>query len=102
MTAELAVALPAIALVLAACLAAVQLVAVQVRLTDAAADAARALGRGEEAGVARSIAERVAGPVGLESWTDGEFVCARLSASGGGLFAGIELAADSCALSGGR
>ena len=49
MTAEFAVALPAIALVLAACLASVQLVGQHVRLTDAAADAARALGRGESA-----------------------------------------------------
>ncbi|WP_235825117.1 TadE family type IV pilus minor pilin [Agromyces badenianii] len=102
MTAEFAVALPAIALVLAACLASVQLVAQQVRLTDAAADAARALGRGESAGEAGAIADRVAGGAELSAANDGQFVCATLTASGAGVLAVIELRAESCAVTGGR
>lgn len=102
MTAEFAVALPAIALVLAACLASVQLVAQQVRLTDAAADAARALGRGESDGVAAAIADRVSGGADLSVATDQQFVCATLTASGAGLLAAIQLRAESCAVTGGR
>ncbi|SIN69303.1 TadE family type IV pilus minor pilin [Agromyces cerinus] len=102
MTAEFAVALPAIALVLAACLASVQLAAQQVRLTDAAADAARALGRGESEAAAAAIADRVSGGAGLSASDDGQFVCATLTASGGGLLAAIELRAESCAVTGGR
>lgn len=101
MTAEFAVALPAIALVLAACLASVQLVAQQVRLADAAADAARALGRGESEGEARSIADRVSGGARLVSWADGPFVCVELSADGAGLLAAVVLRAESCAVAGG-
>jgi len=100
-TAEFAVALPAIALVLAVCLGAVLLAAQQVRLTDAAADAARALGRGEDAGSARSIAARVAGDVAIEVVNDGDIVCALLSTSGAGLLSAVHLEARSCALGGG-
>lgn len=103
MTAELAVALPAVALVLAVCLAAVMLVAQQVRLTDAAADAARALGRGESSASAQAIAARVAGSgVSLASVVDEAFVCATLRVPGGGLLHAIELSASSCAVGGGR
>src|SRR4029453_16948745 len=101
-TAEFAVALPAIALVLASCLASVQLVAQHVRLTDAAADAARALGRGESEGVAQAIADRTSGGAGLATWNEDQFVCVSLSAPGRGLLAAIELRAESCAVSGGR
>ncbi|WP_248305420.1 TadE family type IV pilus minor pilin [Agromyces sp. H66] len=102
MTAEFAVALPAIALVLAACLASVQLVGQHVRLTDAAADAARALGRGESAAEAGAIADRVSGGASLVVSEDGEFVCATLQAPGRGLLAAVVLRAESCAVSGGR
>lgn len=102
MTAEFAVALPAIALVLAVCLASVQLVAQQVRLTDAAADAARALGRGESPAAAGSIADRISGGADVSVANDGDFVCATLSSSGAGLLAAIELRAESCAMTGGR
>ena len=102
MTAEFAVALPAIALVLAACLASVHLVAHQVRLTDAAADAARALARGESAAEADAIADRVSGGASLAVTEDGVFVCVTLRASGSGLLAAIELQAESCAVAGGH
>ncbi|GAA2464119.1 hypothetical protein GCM10009857_32470 [Agromyces soli] len=102
-TAELAVALPAVAAVLALCLGAVLLAAQQVRLSDGAADAARALGRGESASTAAGIAARVSGgAVSLGSTNDGTFVCATLRAPAAGLLAAIELRASSCALAGGR
>ena len=101
-TAEFAVALPAIALVLAACLASVVLVAQQVRLTDAAADAARALGRGESAAEAAAIADRVSGGASIATWTEDPFVCVALSRRGSGVLAAVELHAESCAVGGGR
>ncbi|MCK8608314.1 TadE family type IV pilus minor pilin [Agromyces sp. C10] len=101
MTAEFAVALPAIALVLALAMASVHVAAVQVRLTDAAADAARALGRGEAAGDAAAIATRNAADARLSTSTDDRFVCATLTGSAGGLLAAVELRASSCALRGG-
>ncbi|WP_173922330.1 TadE family type IV pilus minor pilin [Agromyces sp. Marseille-P2726] len=102
MTAEFAVALPAVALVLAVCLASVVLVAQQVRLTDAAADAARALGRGESAAEAGAIADRVSGGASIATWSEDPFVCVALSAPGHGLLAAIELRAESCAVGEGR
>ncbi|WP_394551010.1 TadE family type IV pilus minor pilin [Agromyces sp. MMS24-JH15] len=101
-TAELAVALPAVALVLALCLAGVQLGARQVGLEDAAADAARALGRGDGAGEASAIAGRNAPGATLAVTSEPPFVCAMLTAPSGGLLAGIRLRAESCALDGGR
>jgi hypothetical protein len=100
-TAEFAVALPAIALVLAASLASVHAVALQVRLSDAAADAARALGRGESADVAAGIAARHVSGARLEAIDDGTFVCARLGMRPSGRLAVLELRAESCALRGG-
>ncbi|MEV1130017.1 TadE family type IV pilus minor pilin [Agromyces sp. NPDC049794] len=102
MTAEFAVALPAIALVLAACLASVQLVGQHVRLTDAAADAARALGRGESAAEASAIADRVSGGASLAVAEDGQFVCVTLQAPAHGLLAAVVLRTESCAVAGGR
>lgn len=103
-TAELAVALPAVALVLALCLGAVQVVARQVRLTDAAADAARALGRGETSAVAHGIADRVAGGgTALTVSDEPPLTCATLSASGGsGVLGAFPLHAESCAVAGGE
>ncbi len=101
--AEFAVALPAVALVLGACLAAIGAGAQQVRLQDAAADAARSLGRGETAAVVASRADRVAGAT-VTSRYAGELVCVRLIAPAPGVLSvvGLELAAESCALGGGR
>ncbi|GAA1521017.1 Flp pilus assembly protein TadG [Agromyces terreus] len=102
MTAEFAVALPAIMLVLAICLGAVHLVSLEVRLTDAAAAAARALGRGETVDEASRIAARIAGPSSFAASDDGDFACVTLGASGGGLLAPVRLSSGSCAMSGGR
>jgi Flp pilus assembly protein TadG len=100
-TAEFAVALPAIALVLAASLAAVHVAAVQVRLADAAADAARALGRGEGESVAAGIASRNAAGARLSTSVEEPFVCATLTGRAGGVLSALELHAESCAMQGG-
>ncbi|MGN6272672.1 MAG: TadE family type IV pilus minor pilin [Protaetiibacter sp.] len=102
--AEFAVALPAVALVLAVCVGAVGVGSQQVRLQDAAADAARGLGRGESPTSAQTRAARAAPGSALSSWNAGDLVCVRLSAgaSGPAGVAGLTLAAESCAVSGGR
>lgn len=102
-TAEFAVVLPAIVALLALCLGGLQAGAVQLRMQDAVADAARALGRGETAEVAAERAARQLTGVELSSWRDGELVCARLDRSaqiGNGI--PIPLSASGCALADGR
>ena len=98
--AEFAVALPAVLLVLATVLGGVQLGTLQLRLQDAATDAARSIGRGDlgpgvASGIARqapSAAWSVTRPAGL--------VCVHLVASAappaGAL--GLSATATSCAL----
>jgi len=96
--------LPAVVLVLAACLGAVQVAAQQVRLTDAAASAARSLARDDGVGQATAIAQQAVGAAALSSERRGPFVCARLSAPSAFLpfaAAGLRLEAASCALAGG-
>ncbi len=102
--AEFAVALPAVALVLGLCVSGVAAAAQQVRLQDAAADAARALGRGDSAGVAAGRAQRQVPGAVLESWSSGGLVCVRLRVPASGPLgaAGLRLQATSCALDGGR
>src|SRR6218665_1917077 len=100
-TAELAVTLPAVALVLAACLTGVRLVGDKVRLVDAAADAARALGRGESEETASAIVARVYGSAALAVTSVDSYVCVTLTATGSGILPGIQLSAQSCALTGG-
>jgi hypothetical protein len=96
-TAEFAVALPAIVLMLGIALAAMQLVGQQLRLQGAAADAARVLGRGESGSLAElhdispGASLTVTHPAGL--------VCARARAPAAlGLIVGIKLTASACAL----
>jgi hypothetical protein len=104
-TAEFAVVLPAVVLVLGCCLGAVQVVGQQVRLTDAAADAARSLARGDDAARAAGLVGRAVAGASFSSELLGEFVCARLAAPGAfGPFAGFGLTVEarSCALAGGR
>lgn len=96
--------MPAVVLVLAACLGAVQVAGQQVRLTDAAASAARALARDDGVGRASAIARQAVGSASLRSERQGQFVCARLSApSDFAPFAaaGLRLEVSSCALAGG-
>ena len=103
-TAEFAVAMPAVLLVLALSLSATQVAATQLRLQDAAADAARALARGETVGVASSgVSAQVAGAT-LSRSASGDLVCATVSARPTGLAAtfGLTVSASSCAVGGGR
>ncbi|WP_197059433.1 TadE family type IV pilus minor pilin [Cryobacterium sp. MLB-32] len=105
MTAEFATVLPAVILVLGCCLGAIAVIGQQVRLTDASADAARALSRGDAVGpVSALVVAEVPGAL-LAVESRGDFVCARLDApSSVGLFSawGLSLDATSCALGGGR
>jgi len=101
--AEFAVALPAVVLVLGICLGGVGVGTQQLRLQDAAAVAARALGRGESSGQVASRASRMAAGAALESWTSDGLVCARLTRPADGPLAvgGLRMSAQSCALDGG-
>lgn len=101
-TAEFAAALPAVLVVLACCLGAVQVVGQQVRLTDAAADVARLLARADGAAAASGLLAAVGPGTALAQERQGDFVCVRLSApSAFAPFAaaGLTLGARSCALS---
>ena len=61
-TAEFAVVLPAVVVVLAVAMTALFAVAAEMRCTDAAATAARLLSRGESVATARSAVHAIAGP----------------------------------------
>lgn len=101
-TAEFAASLPAVVLVLAVALGAVQAVGVQVRLQDAAADAARTVARGDDASLAAERVEAALPGAHLVVGDDGELVCAvvtRDTALAG--LAPVTLSARSCALAGG-
>ena len=101
MTAEFAVALPAVVLVLACCLSGVQVVGQQVRLQDAAAAAARSAARGDGVSVAARL---VPGVLAVRSEED-DLVCVTLTIAASsplGMIFPLELRASSCALGGGR
>lgn len=92
-------ALPAVLLVLAMVLGGIQLGALQLRVQDAAADAARSLGRGDPASaLAAHLARQVPG-ARWSSSRSGALVCAHLEVSAGGPAAllGLTVSATSCA-----
>jgi Flp pilus assembly protein TadG len=98
--AELAVVLPAVVLVLGLCLGAVQTVGQQVMLTSAAEEAARSLGRGEDAGTASGRIAGAAGDAAMAVDRSGHAVCVRLTAPsrfGPAGAAGITVSARGCA-----
>ena len=100
-TAEFAIALPAVVLVLACCLSGLQVAGQQLRLQDAAASAARAAARGGDPGAAA----RLAPGASVATWSDGDLVCARLETRSTALLGTLmapTLSATSCALGGGR
>jgi hypothetical protein len=100
-TAEFAVALPAVLVVLACCLCALQLAGEQLRLQDAASIAARTIARGEGLGSAVIRVHSLVPGASLARSDRGELVCVRASASASLRFlGGIELGASSCALGG--
>lgn len=101
--AELAVALPVVVLTLLLGVGALGAAARQVALQDAAADAARLLGRGEDPSAAeRAVGVAVRGAA-MSSSADGDLVC--VTATGEAVVGGLlrlPLRASSCALGGGR
>lgn len=94
--------LPAILVVLAICLGALQLAGTQLRLQDAVADASRSLARGDgEASAASRLSQLVPGAA-LSVHHRGDLVCVEARATGGlGAVFGLTVTADGCALDGG-
>jgi len=98
-TAEFAAVVPAVLLLLACCIAGLQIAGQQLRLQDAAADVSRAIARGGDSGQARVLG------TSISVTQRGDLVCARLSArsrSPAGTLLGLTLTASSCALGGGK
>lgn len=101
-TAEFAVALPAVMLVLVLGVSALSAAGRQVRLQDAAADAARLVGRGEDpARAGSSVAAAVTGAAADIEFR-GELVCVHASAPAATVSWFPPVTASSCALAGGR
>jgi len=99
--AELAVALPAVLLALLLGVGALGAAATQVALQDAAADAARLLGRGESAARAAAAVAAVEGAT-MTSRGVADLVCVTASVQTRiGRLISIPLSAGSCALAGG-
>ena len=97
--AEFAVAMPAVLLVLVVVLGGVQAGALQLRAYDAAADAARAWGRGDDVG---AVTARLAGQVpgaSVSRSARGDLVCATVTARAR---LGIVVTGWACAVTGGR
>jgi len=102
-TAEFAVALPAVVLVLALCLGCVQALGRQLLLVDGAARAARLLARGDDPAPVLAALQVQLGPVALGSDQADGLSCVELrSPAGSGPIAllGIQAAARSCAYAG--
>ena len=100
-TAEFAIAMPAVVLVLACCLSGVQVAGQQLRLQDAAASAARSAARGGDAAAASALAPGAT----VSRFSDGDLVCVRLTAASSALLGTLmrlTLSASSCAPGGGR
>ncbi|MFS0732178.1 TadE family type IV pilus minor pilin [Microbacterium sp. 1P10UB] len=96
--AEFAVALPAVVLVVLLTSAALGACATQVRLQDAAADAARLASRGEDPGRIAQPVAAIGGTVAVGA--RGDLVCVTATAEAG--IIPVTLTASSCALDGGR
>ncbi|MET0780280.1 MAG: TadE family type IV pilus minor pilin [Microbacterium sp.] len=98
--AEFAIALPAVAVVLLLGAGALGACAQQVRLQDAAADAARLVGRGEPDGRASAIVASAVAGAGVAIDRRGDLVCVTASAPAWRVVP-VPLSATSCALAGG-
>jgi len=102
-TAEFAVLIPAVIVVLACCLGGLRLAGDQLRLQDAAGMAARTIARGESVGLAASRAASLVPGAAISSTARGDLDCVVATASGSlgaGLFGAVTLSARSCALGG--
>lgn len=100
--AELALALPAVVLTLLLGAGALGAASRQVALQDAAADAARLLGRGEDPGRASSAVTAAVPGASVSSSPSGDLICvtARTDVAIGSVLR-LPLQASSCALAGG-
>jgi len=101
-TAEFALVLPAVFVVVAAAMAALGLATDAIRLADAAGIAARAAGRGDDAGVSAIVSALA--PGSSVTITRGDLVCVRLaeSAALGPVGGAVPLSSTSCAPDAGR
>lgn len=100
--AELALALPAVVLTLLLGAGALGAASRQVALQDAAADAARLLGRGEAPGRAQSAVTAAVPGASMSSSPAGDLVCVTASVDVSiGSIVRVPLNASSCALAGG-
>ena len=101
--AELAVALPAVLLALLLGIGSLTAAAQQVMLQDAAADAARLLGRGEGEAAAAAVVARSVDGASLTQRRSGDLRCVTVAADVAfGRLIVFPLRASSCALDGGR
>jgi Flp pilus assembly protein TadG len=100
-TAELAVGLPVVVLVLAVCLGGLGIATAQLRAHDAAADAARLLGRGEPLARAEALVARTAPGGRLAVASPDDLVCATVTVEQRLLLVPIAVAGSSCALDSG-
>ncbi|RWZ68453.1 hypothetical protein ELQ92_04360 [Labedella populi] len=101
-TAEFAVTLPAVLLVLVVCVGAASVSVQRIEVEGAAAAAARVLARGDRS-VAPTTVARLARNARLSSKRDGDFVCATVTAQARFAVAhsiGVEVVGHSCSLSG--
>jgi hypothetical protein len=100
--AELALALPAVVLTLLLGAGVLGAASRQVALQDAAADAARLLGRGEDAGRASGVVAGAVPGASMSSVASGDLICvtARADVAVGSVIR-LPLEAASCALAGG-
>ena len=101
-TAEIAVALPAVIVVLAACLGGLGLASAQLRAQDSAADAARLLGRGDAVAAAEQLVARSIPGARLEVSRPAGLVCTSVVVEQRLLLVPVRVAGSSCALDGGR
>lgn len=99
-TAEFAALVPAVLLVLAFAMGAVEVVVQQARLTDAAADAARSLARGDSRELAAEHVAEAIGATALSVSHSGDYVCLTLAQSAAGPVAvtGLTVRGHGCAL----
>ncbi len=96
-TIEAAIGLATLALVLAACLAAIACLVAQVRCADAAREAARLVARGDDAGAAQAVAALAPGGAALRL-SRSDLVTATVSvAPAGGLLPGVVISASASA-----
>lgn len=102
-TAEFAVVLPAVLLVLVLCVGTASVSVQRIEAQSAAAAAARILARGDGAGEATGAVGRLAPGARLHSTREGDFVCVSVTSTAGFVAArsaGVRVTGRACALSG--